>query len=150
VQWHSDTMLNKAIPKWNALALILGLEKMYGDMTSVWLTPEIAHFAVSKCSSAYLSSPEHLHSPVLPCALLVLFSRSSTLPCALLRSLVLCHTPLCSAALPRALPLSATCLWAAFLHFTPCPPGIPCTPCTTFLLSYHLYPCSWTLRTLSI
>jgi hypothetical protein len=51
-------------------------------MTSVWLTPEIAHFVVFKYFSrsyASWSSPEHLHSAALPCAL----PRSPALPRAL-------------------------------------------------------------------
>jgi hypothetical protein len=86
------------------------------------------------------------HSLMLCCTLLC----SAALSYALLHSLVLCCTLLHSAALCCALPHSATCLWATFPHFTLCPPGLPYTPCTTFLLSYHLYPCSWTFSTLSI
>jgi hypothetical protein len=118
------------------------LSGVCADTTSVWLTTEIAHFAVSKyfsCSYASWSSPEHLCSLALTCALpcsLVLccaHSCSAMLTRALLRSLVLCRTP--PGRFPALCPIS---------------PGIPYTPHTTFLLSYHLYPCSWTLRTLSI
>jgi hypothetical protein len=61
---------------------LLVLPKETVDTTSVWLTPEIVHFVVSKYfsrSSTYQSSPEHLHS--------------FTLFHGLLRSLALCHTP---------------------------------------------------------
>jgi hypothetical protein len=105
------------------------------DTPSVRLGPEIAHFAVSmyfSCPSAYQPSLEHLHS-----------LHSAALSHALLCSLVLCHTPSHSAMLCRTSP-------GHFPTLHPMPPGIPCTPHTTFLLSYHLYPCSWTLRTLSI
>jgi hypothetical protein len=74
------------------------------DTTSVWLTPEIVHFAVSKYlshSSTYLSSPEHLCSPALTCGL----------P----RSPALCHTHPCSAVLTCALPHSPA-LCCAHLH----------------------------------
>jgi hypothetical protein len=94
-------------------------------MTSVWLTPEIAHFAVSKYFShsyASWSSPELLCSPVLchahlcsatltctlPHSLALCCTHwcSTMLPCALLCSLVLCHAPSRSATLPCTLPHS--------------------------------------------
>jgi hypothetical protein len=155
------------------------------DTASVWLTPEIAHFVVSKYFShsyASRSSPElhslmlchaHLCSAALSCALLCSLalccthshsamlihalpsslmlcqahSCSAALTHALLCSLALCHAHSCSAMLTHTLLCFAARLQAAFLRFTPCPPGLPYTPHTTFLLSYHLYPCSWTLRT---
>jgi hypothetical protein len=174
---HSAGYLEKSTTWGGERSCALSLR--YTDMTSVWLTPEIAHFAVSKYFSrsyASWSSPELLCSPVLchahlcsatltctlPCSLVLYHapSCSAVLPHALPCSLMLCHTPLHSATLPHALLCSlvlchtpshsAACLWATFLHFSPCPPGLPYTPCTTCLLSYHLYSCSWTLRTLSI
>jgi hypothetical protein len=139
------------------------------DTTSVWLTPEIVYFVVSKyflCTCAPPHSAALCCTLLLPCALSHSAALCRTLLCsaalshALPCSLVLCHTPshsavlpcalLCSLALCHALLRSAACLWATFLHFTWCPPGLPYIPHTTFLLSYHLYPCSWTLRTLSI
>jgi hypothetical protein len=111
------------------------------DTISVWLTTEIAHFAVSKyfsCSYASWSSPEHLCSLALTCAL----------PC----SLVLCCAHSCSAMLTRALPCSlvlcctllcsAAHLQAAFPHFAPYPLASPIhlIPLSFLVTTYTLVP----------
>jgi hypothetical protein len=146
------------------------------DTTSVWLTPEIAHFAVSKyfsCSYASQSSPEMLHSAALPCALphsLVLCcaplcsaALSHTLPCSLmlccalscsatlsytlLHSLVLCCTLLCSAA------LSCTLLHSLVLcHTLPHASGplSHTSPCVPLASPIHLVPLSFLVTTCTL
>jgi hypothetical protein len=93
----------------------------HADMTSVWLTPEIAHFAVFKYfsrSSTYLSYPEQSCSPML------------------------CCTPSRSAALPCALPHSAARLRAAFPCFAPCRLASPVhlIPLSFLVTTYTLVP----------
>jgi hypothetical protein len=102
-----------------------------GDMTSVWLTPEIVHFAVSKylsCSYTSWSSPEHLCSSTL----------SRTLPCSAMLSCAL----LCSAVLSRTLPHSAARLRATFTCFTSCPLASPVhvVPLSFLVTTYTLVP----------